>query len=352
MIGKKHRIPQGFRSSVIGIVIAGLVMSGCVTGTLEVDGRGNLPIAQKTVSKMRDLGMRPTDPVLVRIFKQESELEVWKRDASGKYALMKTYPMCRWSGVLGPKKFEGDRQAPEGFYTVSAGSLNPKSQYYLFFDLSYPNRLERAKGNTGSALMVHGACSSSGCYAISDEHVADVYAVVREALKGGQQAVQVQSYPFRMTPENLADHNNNPNFDFWMDLKAGYDRFEVLRQPPRVQFCGGRYRFGEPIDGEAPADPLGQCPAFEPEVPQVAWKSTGDVEKMQSLLNKAKSPRLAYSDGGMNPVYRKILAKNGSQYLSALTSSTSVPVSRPEAALADPFAAGWRPIKTGPTREQ
>lgn len=352
MIRKKHRKSRVCRSSVVGILMAGLVLSGCVTSTLELDGRGNVPIPQKTIAQMRDMGMRPTDPVLVRIFKQESELEVWKRDSTGKYALMKSYPMCRWSGGLGPKKFEGDRQAPEGFYTVNSGRMNPKSQYYLSFDLGYPNNLERAKGYTGSALMVHGACSSSGCFAISDEYVAEVYAVVREALKGGQQAVQVQSYPFRMTPENLAVHNDDPNFDFWMDLKSGYDRFEVLRQPPRFQFCEGRYRFGEPLNGEAPADPLGQCPPFEPEVQQVAVKSSGDIEKMKSLLNDVQSPSLAYSDGGMNPVFRKILAKKGPQYLSEITSSTSVPVSRPQAALADPFVDGRQPFKTGVTREQ
>ncbi|WP_230722873.1 L,D-transpeptidase family protein [Martelella mediterranea] len=352
MIRKKRRATRGFRFSVIGILMAGLVLTGCVTSTLELDGRGDVPIPQKTVAKMRDMGMRPADPVLVRIFKQESELEVWKRDSTGKYALMKTYPMCRWSGVLGPKKFEGDRQAPEGFYTVNSGRLNPRSQYYLSFDLGYPNRLERAKGYTGSALMVHGACSSSGCFAISDEYVAEVYAVVREALKGGQQDFQVQSYPFRMTPENLAAHNDNPNFDFWMDLKAGYDRFEVLRQPPRFQFCEGRYRFGEPLNGNSPTDPLGQCPAFEPEVQQVAEKSTGDIEKMKSLLNDVQSPGLAYSDGGMNPVFRKILAKKGPQYLSEITSSTAVPVSRPQAALADPFVARRQPLKAGATREQ
>jgi|TARA_Y100000815_G_scaffold144340_1_gene130632 murein L,D-transpeptidase YafK len=339
MIEKERPMGQGFRTNVIGILMAGLVLSGCVTSTLDLDGRGDIPIPQKTLAKMRDMGMRSTDPVLVRIFKQESELEVWKRDSTGKYALMKTYPMCRWSGQLGPKKFEGDRQAPEGFYTVNFARLNPNSQYYLSFDLGYPNRLERAKGYTGSALMVHGACSSSGCFAISDNYVAEVYAVVRDALQGGQQAFQVQSYPFRMTPENLAAHNDNPNFDFWIDLKAGYDQFEVLRQPPRFQFCEGRYRFGEPVNGVTSVDPLGDCPAFKPEDQQVVDKSTGDIKKMRSLLNDVQGPGLAYSDGGMNPVFRKLLAKKGPQYLSEITSSTLVPVSRPKAALADPFVA-------------
>jgi len=348
MIEIKHR---KILSGIIGILMAGLLLSGCVTSTLQLNDRGNVPIPQKTITKMREMGMRPADPVLVRIFKQESELEIWKRDSTGKYALMNTYPMCRWSGQLGPKKFEGDRQAPEGFYTVSSGRLNPSSQYYLSFDLGYPNSLERAKGYTGSALMVHGACSSSGCFAISDNHVAEVYAVVREALRGGQQAFQVQSYPFRMTPENLAAHNNNPNFDFWMELKAGYDRFEVLRQPPRFQFCEGRYRFGEPINGVTPVDPLAKCPAFQPAPELVAEKSTGDIWKMKSLLNDAKSPVFAYSDGGMNPIFRKLLATKGPQYLSEMTSSTLVPVSRPKAALTDPFVANRVSVKTDVTRE-
>ncbi|WP_210205783.1 L,D-transpeptidase family protein [Hoeflea marina] len=332
--------------------MAGLVVSGCVTSTLELNDRGNAPIPQKTIVKMRELGMKPADPVLVRIFKRESELEIWKRNSSGRYALMKTYPMCRWSGGLGPKRFEGDRQAPEGFYTVNSGQLNPNSQYHLSFDLGYPNRLERAKGYSGSALMVHGACSSSGCFAISDEHVAEVYAVLRDALRSGQPSVQVQSYPFRMTPQNLAAHSDNPNFSFWMDLKAGYDRFEVLRRPPDFQFCEGRYRFGEPVSGAAPADPLAECPAFAPEVQQVADKSTGDLEKMKSLLNDVQSPGLAYSDGGMNPVFRRILASKGPEHLSKITSSTSVPVSRPQAALADPYVAGRGPSGTGAAKQQ
>ena len=118
MIGSKRQTKRGFRPSLIGVLLAGVIVSGCVTKTLELDDRGNIPIPQKTIAQMREMGMKPADPVLVRIFKQESELEVWKQNATGKYALMKTYPMCRWSGVLGPKKLEGDRQAPEGFYTV------------------------------------------------------------------------------------------------------------------------------------------------------------------------------------------------------------------------------------------
>lgn len=323
------------RSALVYLLCV-LLLSGCVT--LDFDDTGNAPISTRMVSQMREKNMRPSDPVLVRIFKQESELELWKRDESGNFALLKTYPMCRWSGQLGPKTKEGDRQAPEGFYAVNASQLNPKSKYFLSFDLGYPNRLERAKGYTGSALMVHGACSSSGCYAISDEYIAELYAVVREALRGGQQTFQVQAYPFRMTPQNMAAHADNPNFEFWMELKAGYDRFEVLREPPEFGFCEGGYRFGAPMNDQMPANPLSGCPYFEPEPQAVAQKRASDAETMRGLLSRGLANGYSYADGGMHPAFRKILARKGPEFLSRKTSSTSVPISRPQAALADPYS--------------
>lgn len=311
---------------------------------LDVNDRGNISIPPKLLAEMRKNAMSPKDPVLVRIFKQESELELWKRDKTGRFALLKTYPMCRWSGKLGPKTAQGDRQAPEGFYSVSAGRLNPASKYFLSFDLGYPNRLEKAKGYTGSALMVHGACSSSGCYAISDENVAELYAVVRDALRGGQQSFQVQAYPFRMTPENLATYRDDPNFKFWMNLKDGYDRFEAQYQPPEFTYCEGRYRFGKIASGKSPQDPLGACPVFEAEPEAVAAKTASDIAQMQALLDTGFTTSYAYADGGMHPVFRKLLAERGPQYLSRKTSSTSVPVSRPQAALADPYKIGKQPV--------
>ena len=86
----------------------------------------------------------PTEsPILVRLFKEEAELEVWKQDAAGRYDLLKTYPICRWSGELGPKVKEGDRQAPEGFYTITPAQMNPNSQFYLSFNMGYPERLRQ-----------------------------------------------------------------------------------------------------------------------------------------------------------------------------------------------------------------
>ena len=90
--------------------------------------------------------MSKNDPILIRSYKKEAEMEVWKRSANGRYALLKTYPICRWSGQLGPKVREGDRQAPEGFYTVTPAQMNPNSAYYLSFDTGFPNAYDRSLG--------------------------------------------------------------------------------------------------------------------------------------------------------------------------------------------------------------
>ncbi len=331
------KMGKSLRSISMILVISVFVLSGCVSSTLDLADRGNIKIPAKMMTEMNEKGMAQSSPVLVRIFKKESELELWKKDKTGRYALLKTYPICRWSGQLGPKTNQGDRQAPEGFYTVSVGRLNPKSQYFLSFDLGYPNKLEAAKGYTGSALMVHGACSSSGCFAISDEHVGELYSIVRDALRGGQSEFQVQSYPFRMTPNNLAIYRDNPNFDFWMDLKQGYDRFEVLRQPPKFSFCEGRYRFGEAVGDANFDDPMAACPQFEIAAKAVTEKTAGDIEMMEQIISQGNVMSYAYSDGGMHFDFRKILSTKGPEYLSKRTSASTVPVSRPKSALADPF---------------
>lgn len=331
---------QIIRMSVIGLVA--LVASGCVSTVLDIDTKATQPIPASLRADMSRKSMAATAPVLVRIFKQESELEVWKQERSGRFALLRTYPMCRWSGKLGPKMRAGDRQAPEGFYHVNAGMLNPNSQYYLSFNLGYPNRLESALGYSGDALMVHGGCSSAGCYAVTDEGVAEIYALAREALRGGQTSFQVQAFPFRMTPQNMARHRNDPNFAFWSDLKRGYDIFEVTRRQPKVSYCGGRYVFDTEFEGGAPRNPLAACPPAADAVdPLVAQKTQADRLAMDRLVAAGTTlSAYAYVDGGMHPTFRRLLERVGEDRLAKRTSLTAVPVSRPAAALADPHAGG------------
>jgi murein L,D-transpeptidase YafK len=323
---------------VAAVLLAATVLSGCMSDGLDDLAQSVPPLSAKVKGEMSRKNMTASSPVLVRIFKQESELEVWKQDKSGRYALLKTYPMCRWSGRLGPKTRSGDRQAPEGFYHVSAAMLNPKSQYYLSFNLGYPNRLESALGYTGEALMVHGACSSSGCYAMTDQGMAEIYPIVQHALAGGQRSFQVQAFPFRMTAKNMARNRNNENFAFWKTLKVGYDAFELAKSQPKVSVCGGRYVFNTEFEGGEPADPLAMCPAaIALPDPSLVAGIQAEQSKIDALVASGyASDTGSYLDGGMHESFRSILERQGAKKLAARTSRTKYPVSRPEAALADP----------------
>ena len=251
-------------------------------------------------------------PILVRLFKQEAELEVWKQDRTGRFALLKTYPICRWSGDLGPKVREGDRQAPEGFYAITPGQMNPQSAYYLSFNTGYPNAYDRSLGHTGSELMVHGDCSSRGCYAMTDEQIAEIYSLGRESFFGGQKAFQFQAYPFKMTPVNLAKHRNNPNMPFWKMIKEGYDHFEVTRQEPKVDFCEKKYVFDAVKAPDAKRDPVfdasAKCPAYvipDEIADAVREKQQQDETEFAKLVAKGTPVARMNTgiDGGMNRVF-------------------------------------------------
>ncbi len=259
--------------------------------------RSIAPIAPQTLALMQTKGMQQSDPILIRAYKKEAEMEVWKKGNDGRYALLKTYPICRWSGQLGPKVKEGDRQTPEGFYTITPGLMNPNSSYFLSFDTGFPNAFDRANGRSGRFVMVHGTCSSAGCFAMTDASIAEIYALAREAFAGGQRSFQFQSYPFRMTAKNLAKFRNDPNAAFWQNLKEGSDYFEALGEEPKVGLCGKRYVFG---GSDAAA---GSC---KPKVdPQVAEKREKDAREVADLVAKGTpAVHITYLDGGQNAVFR------------------------------------------------
>jgi len=194
-------------------------------------------------ARLAAAGFTSGDAAFIRIFKTEAQLEMWlKRGA--RYELFDTYPVCAWSGVLGPKEKEGDGQSPEGFYEVGLKQLNPNSDYHRAFNLGYPNAYDRAHARTGSALMVHGACASIGCYAMTDYFVTEIYGLVEAALRKGQRSVPVHVFPFRMTQGAVTVHAADEWAPFWLNLKQGYDAFEIARIPPDVYACGRRYAFG------------------------------------------------------------------------------------------------------------
>jgi murein L,D-transpeptidase YafK len=283
-------------------VFAALTLAACQDSGLS--HRSLAPIPPETVALMEKVGTSKDAPMLIRAYKKEAEFEVWKMGSDGKYVHLKTYPMCRWSGQLGPKTREGDRQVPEGFYSISPAQMNPNSSYYLSFNVGYPNQLDRALGHSGGTIMVHGACSSAGCFSMTDAQIAEIYAIARSAFNGGQTAIQMQSYPFRMTAENLAKHRLDPNIDFWKNLKEGNDHFEVTKEEPQVAYCGRRYVFNATMDGRA--DPLAACPPLkqDPEiVASVSAKAAKDEQKIAELSENVKPVRIVYQDGGMHPAF-------------------------------------------------
>jgi len=205
-------------------------------------------------------------PVYVRIFKLESELELWV-EKDGRFVHFATYPICLWSGRLGPKLREGDRQAPEGFYTVAAEQLNPNSRMHRSFNLGFPNIFDQAHGRTGSFLMVHGGCASVGCYAVTDPAVDEIWRLVTAALDQGQARFPVHVFPFRMTDRNVRLRKGSRWDGFWADLKQGYDLFERSGVPPVASVCKGRYEFAAGSTETASQPVEERCPPEIAETP-------------------------------------------------------------------------------------
>ena len=260
----RHRLSLRPRTLLRALLVpaaiaVAIALAGC--GGAPTISRDMQPLSERAVAELKAKNMAKDSPILMRIFKEESELEVWKQDDSGRFALFRSYPICRFSGELGPKIKTGDRQAPEGFYTITPGLMNPNSSQYLAINTGFPNAYDRANGRTGSFLMIHGGCSSAGCYAMTDEQMAEIYALAREAFFGGQASFQLQAYPFRMTPLNLARHRDSPHMAFWRMLKEGHDHFEVTHLQPRIVVCEKRYIFEAEFDSELrPRRPLPGLP--------------------------------------------------------------------------------------------
>lgn len=295
------------RSIFITAVTTALVglMAAAVSGCGQFSPAYMKPLSAQTRTLLAEKGMTEQQPILVRIFKAESELEVWKAKDDGRFYLFKTYPICSYSGGLGPKLEQGDRQSPEGFYLVSQEQLNPRSKYYLAFNMGFPNTYDRAYGRTGANLMVHGDCTSSGCYAMTDAVIEEIFILAREALQAGQPAFQVQAFPFRMTPANMTAHKDDKWYDFWKNLKEGYDYFEISRLPPKVAVCEKRYLVNASFSGNARPDPAGACPAYQrlpiPRAPAMQEASAKPANKGYSALSKPLGSVLGLSFGPSKP---------------------------------------------------
>ena len=259
-------------------------------------GKALAPIPPSIVAIMAAKGTSPSAPLVLRSYKKESEIEVWKKNAAGRFVFIKSFPICRWSGQLGPKHMAGDRQTPEGFYPVGPHQMNPNSHYYLSFDTGFPNAYDKAHGWSGSAVMVHGTCSSMGCFAMTDHAVGELYAIARDALKGGQPAFQLQAYPFHMSAANMALYRDDPSIDFWRQLKDGSDRFEATGEILDWHVAGGRYAFAPS------ADPAREAAAQ-------AFHAAELAKVAQAVKDGSASVRTTYADGGQNAIFKALLAK-------------------------------------------
>lgn len=279
---------------ILATATVALILAGCTTEEVvdsvdvdlkKVSSKVNYELSGKIVQKMQAMSMAKTSPIMLRIFKEEGALEVWKANTANRFEKLREYKICAWSGKLGPKVKEGDRQAPEGYYPLAPGQLNPNSSYYLAINTGFPNQFDRANGRFGTNLMIHGACSSSGCYSMTDEQMQEIFALARDAFKGGQTTIQLQALPFRMTAENMARHRNSPNFEFWKNLKEGYDQFEITKRPPEFAVCDKKYVFNKSVTGRM--NPTGQCPALSTppsmEVALASYNKTYDLNYQKAI---------------------------------------------------------------------
>ena len=171
--------------------------------------------------------------ILIVAYKEEKQLEVYaKYKADKQYKRMASYPICASSGILGPKRQQGDGQVPEGFYHINA--FNPLSSYYLSLGINYPNAADRKKSKAhdlGGQIYIHGACVTIGCLPMTDDKIKEIYLYAIKAKHSGQKQIPVYIFPFRMTEENMAKHStihksNQELLNFWKNIKVGYSKFE------------------------------------------------------------------------------------------------------------------------------
>jgi len=186
--------------------------------------------------------------IFIRGFKKEGELEVWIKDKSKKqFSLFRTYPFCATSGVLGPKRKEGDLQIPEGVYTLN--HFNPRSNFYLSLGISYPNAADKVfsdKKSPGGAIYIHGNCVTIGCIPITDDKIKELYLLAVEARNSGQSNIPIHIFPTKLSNDALQlliSEEGSTHRDFWTNLQAIYLWFEKNKTPGKISVnTQGRYQ--------------------------------------------------------------------------------------------------------------
>src|SRR5262245_33223754 len=247
--------------------------------------------------RLADKGLTAGSPILIRIFKAEFELELWMRKGD-RFELFATYPICYWSGTLGPKLHEGDKQAPEGFYAVGLNQIHRRGRWPRCLNIGYPNALDRAQARTGSLVLVHDGRTSTGRFAMTNPVMVDIYALAEQALQQGQDPIPIHVFPFRMTDASFAARTlaHAEWRAFWLTLKVGYDLFEHTRVPPKVGICNKQYAVtaGDPTGGSGPPSDLA-APCAESDGGGAMPLTTAETEAAAEEANLAAKPRKAAS---------------------------------------------------------
>ena len=200
---------------------------------------------EKSVAKtLADHGIsRDNMQLYLRAFKTEKKVEVWAKNCCDTaFVLVKEFPICEISGEIGPKRRSHDLQVPEGFYHIN--ELNPYSKYYLSLRINYPNAsdsIRGVKGHLGNLIYIHGNCESSGCIAITDEKIKELYIYCIEAYNSGQKDIDITIYPTQLSDVNYAHltkgySKNKDKISLWTDLKKSYDLFNQKKTPATVKF--------------------------------------------------------------------------------------------------------------------
>lgn len=240
-------------SVALALPLSGLLLSGAsafaqVVPTNEHAQAITAAVTPRMADRAATIGHDLGDPVFLRIIKETSRLEVWMGgdDDGTPWDLLGAWPICAWAGTLGPKLAEGDMQSPEGFYFLVPGRMNPNSQWHLGMNIGYPNAYDRFHGRTGHSIVIHGVCGSSGCFAMTDPLIEELWVLVEAAMNAGQSVVRVHIFPFEMTDAALQAHATNEWYPFWQNLQEGWNWFETHGEPPNVEVVDGRYVFGDP----------------------------------------------------------------------------------------------------------
>lgn len=263
------------------IILGALLLAGGITGAKAqqsfLDNQKLFPRVGEAFREKEELIKKefakkgltyPAKQLYIRSFKLDSELEIWVRNnTADTFTLLKTYRVCSLSGKMGPKRKEGDRQVPEGFYYIN--DFNPNSNFHLSLGINYPNYSDKILSDQkkpGGDIYIHGNCLTIGCIPLTDEFIEEVYVMAVHAKNNGQDFIPVHVFPVRFGNTRSLDYlgsvslTDNASQQFWVNLKSAYDYFEKTRRLPVVMINSqGKYIFSkEPKAGhiaQAPAPP-------------------------------------------------------------------------------------------------